>query len=115
MKKLLFLGFFIVQIFFIEKKLASTYTGKIESLSIREIDGLVFIYLNGIRTSDIPNCAKSQPYMIIKNENSANGKRQLALLMMAQATNKTVVVVGADTCSRWIDGEDINIINVLKK
>lgn len=105
----------ILSFIFINSALASDYTGKVESIVVRDYDDLVSIYLKGTRTSDVPNCAKSQQYMVIKNENSANGKRQLALLMMAHATNSTVVVVGAGTCSRWVDGEDINIIKVLKK
>ncbi|EPH33209.1 putative exported protein [Acinetobacter guillouiae MSP4-18] len=50
--------------------------------------------------------------MVIKNENSPTGKRQLAMLMMAIATNKTVAIPGAETCTRWADGEDISIVGV---
>ena len=91
--------------------IASTYTGKVSSIRVREEDGLVWVYLLGERTGNRPVCATSS-YMMIKNENSPAGKRQLALLMMAQATNKTVLIEGANTCNRWGDGEDISMVSV---
>jgi regulator of extracellular matrix RemA (YlzA/DUF370 family) len=90
---------------------ASTYTGKISSIIIRDSDGLVYLYIDGERVGNRPECAKYN-YMMIKNENSATGKRQLAQLLMAQATNKKVVIIGHETCSRWIDGEDINYVDI---
>ncbi len=51
---------------------------------------------------------------MIKNEKSLVGKQQLTLLLMAQATNKVVSIVGYDTCSRWGNGEDINYITIEK-
>ncbi|EPG38531.1 hypothetical protein F907_01116 [Acinetobacter colistiniresistens] len=97
-------------IFFINNVSASEYTGKIEAIVVRDSDGLVYIYLSGNRSSDIPDCAKNTSYMMIKNENSPTGRRQLAMLMMAQATNKTVSVTGTNKCTRWPDGEDIEAI-----
>lgn len=90
---------------------ASTYTGKISSIIIRDSDGLVYVYMEGQRVGNIPSCS-AYNYMMIKNENSATGKRQLAQLLLAQATNKTVVIVGYDVCTRWANGEDINYIEV---
>lgn len=49
---------------------------------------------------------------MIRDENSAVGKRQLALLMMAQATNRAVAIIGIGTCTRWQDGEDIELVDV---
>lgn len=94
-----------------QQVLASTYTGKISAIHVRNADGLVWIYVEGTRTGEVPTCGK-KTYMIIKNENSESGKRQLALLMLAHATNKKVIVVGANTCTRWGDGEDIDTVSI---
>ncbi|WP_445116987.1 hypothetical protein [Acinetobacter sp. WZC-1] len=91
---------------------ASTYTGKISSIIVRDSDGLVYVHIAGERVGNTPECAKKHNYMMIKNENNATGKRQLAQLLMAQATNKKVVITGYETCSRWIDGEDINYVDI---
>ena len=90
---------------------ASSYSGKISSIIVRDSDGLVYINIEGVRVGNIPACSKYN-YMMIKNENSATGKRQLAQLLMAQATNKTVVITGHETCTRWEDGEDINYVDI---
>ncbi|MEN8283475.1 hypothetical protein [Acinetobacter gerneri] len=92
---------------------ASTQTGKVSQIYSRDYDGLVWIYIQGERTGEIPACAKGG-YMMIKNENSPTGKRQLALLMMAQAANKTVSIEGTNTCTRWVDGEDIGTVSIRK-
>ncbi|MCX5467170.1 hypothetical protein [Acinetobacter nematophilus] len=111
MKKILSVVFIVFQLIFVGNALASTYKGKVQAINVRDEDGLVWVYISGERTGNRPACATNW-YMMIKNENSSAGKRQLALLMMAQATNKTVLIDGAGTCSRWGDGEDISMISV---
>jgi hypothetical protein len=59
-----------------------------------------------------PTCAKN-PYWMIRDENSNAGKQQLATLLAAQATGKTVTVNGMGTCQRWLDGEDVNDVVLL--
>ncbi|MBJ9901578.1 hypothetical protein KTJ29_06995 [Acinetobacter bereziniae] len=104
---------YLVMIFMlsINTTYASTYSGKISSIIVRDSDGLIYIYIDGQRTGNVPVCSEHS-YMMIKNENSATGKRQLAQLLMAQATNKTVVIVGHETCTRWYNGEDINYLEI---
>ncbi|KQX03586.1 hypothetical protein ASC84_02450 [Acinetobacter sp. Root1280] len=115
MKKVVLFVLLMSQLVFVGNALASDYTGKVESILVRDHDGLVYIYVSGTRSSNTPNCANKQAYMMIKNENSPTGKRQLGMLMMAQATNKTVIIVGANTCTRWYDGEDIEMVILNRK
>jgi hypothetical protein len=49
---------------------------------------------------------------MIKNENSVAGKSQISLLLAAQAAGKPVAITGAGTCTRWGDGEDIDVLVV---
>jgi predicted permease len=79
--------------------------GTVFRLHVRASDGLVYVYLNGNRINR-PACAV-QPYWVIRDETSAVGKQQLALLMLAQATGRTVIIQGSGTCTRHVDGEDI--------
>ncbi|MDR0237796.1 hypothetical protein [Acinetobacter sp.] len=114
MKKRLF-GFVIgLQSILCGQTIASEYVGKINEILIRDDDGLVWVVLGeGVRTGALPACA-TKGYMMIKNENSATGKRQLALLMIAHTNNRTVYIEGAQKCSRWGDGEDINLVSIRK-
>jgi hypothetical protein len=111
MKKISFVVFIVFQLIFIGNALASTYIGKVSAINVREEDGLVWVYILGERTGNRPTCATNY-YMVIKNENSPAGKRQLAMLMMAKASNKPIVIDGSGTCSRWGDGEDISTISM---
>lgn len=88
---------------------AGTQTGTVTSLEVRASDGLIAVYLSGT-ASGRPACAVTQPYWIVKDENSTSGKQQLAQLMLARATGQTVTINGMNTCVRWSDGEDINLI-----
>jgi hypothetical protein len=90
--------------------LAGQQTGQITELITRASDGLVYVHMNGT-ASGRPGCASQQVYWMIKDENSAAGKRQLAILIAARAMGKTITIYGAGTCTRWPDGEDINEIS----
>ena len=88
---------------------ASTQTGKVVSINVRE-DGLHWFYVSGTRTTK-PACAtSSESYWIIKDENSTAGKSQLSVLLSAYMAGKEVVIQGRDTCVRWGDGEDISAV-----
>lgn len=113
MKKVLFYFFLIFQLIPIGSAFASDHLGKVSRLHVRDEDGLIWVILEGERTANRPNCA-TNVYFVIKNENSPAGKRQLAMLMMAQASNKLVFIEGANTCNRWGDGEDISIVSIRK-
>lgn len=91
---------------------ASSVTGKVDRIIVRDSDGLVYVTFTGNRT-DKPTCATAN-YMVIKNESSVTGRQQLAILLLAQSTDKTITVVGHGSCIRWRDGEDINYIIMSK-
>lgn len=84
---------------------AGSQAGKIASVHVRASDGLAWFYMSGV-ASNKPGCA-TNPYWIIKDPQSAAGKQQIAILMSARAANSAVAVVGANTCTRWGDGEDV--------
>ena len=89
---------------------AGTQSGKIVKLYARATDGINLVHLSGPR-SGRPVCA-TQDYWIIKDENSTTGKKQFAMLLMAQAAGRTVMLEGpgSGACTRWGDGEDIGIV-----
>ena len=89
--------------------LASEQTGRVTQLIVRASDGLVYFYLDGARTAR-PACAPTNTYWMIKAEASETGKKQLAMLMVARETGKPLRVVGSNTCTRWVDGEDVDSI-----
>ena len=113
MKKIVSLWLFGLQSLFWGQAYASDYLGKVSVIHVRDADGLIWVYIEGTRTGERPTCADKE-YLVIKNENSPAGQRQLALLMMAQASDKTVFIEGARTCTRWGDGEDINMLSIRK-
>ena len=86
-------------------------TGVVTSLDIRASDGLAYFHLSGT-ASGRPTCAASSVYWMIKAENSLAGKQQLAMLLTALASGKTITVTGANTCSRWSDGEDVETLRI---
>jgi len=86
-------------------------SGLVSSIHVRAQDGLISFYMSGT-ASGRATCAANQPYWIIKDETSNTGKQQLAMLMAAKATGKTISVTGLGTCTRWSDGEDVNDIAI---
>jgi hypothetical protein len=89
---------------------AGTQTGTVDQIFVRASDGLVYFFLSGAATGQ-PSCA-TRNYWIIKDENSNAGKQQLAELMEAKASGQTITVIGWNTCDRWGDGEDVNILEL---
>lgn len=49
---------------------------------------------------------------MIKDENSATGKRQFALLTAARLTGAVITVSGTGACTRWGNGEDVDGITI---
>lgn len=89
---------------------AGHQTGKVSILYARASDNLHLVSLTGgTQRVDPPSCAKNN-YWLIKDENSTVGKSQFSQLLAAQLAGKTVRITGLNTCSRWGDGEDINLI-----
>ena len=89
---------------------ASQQTSTIAQMFKRDSDGLTYVFLSGSRSGK-PSCAYYD-YFIIRDETSNNGKRQLAMLMMAKATGQAITIIGTGGCTRWVDGEDINAISM---
>lgn len=90
---------------------AGSQSGTVNALHVRASDGLVYFTMVGSKPGS-PACA-TIAYWIIKDENSASGKRQYAALLAALVSGKTVHVTGTNTCTRWSDGEDVNQISVV--
>ncbi len=83
--------------------------GQITQIIVRQSDGLHYFFMTGTATNR-PTCAAEQKYWMIKDENSVAGKSQLSMLLTAYAAGKTIHVSGTGECSRWVDGEDVNVI-----
>lgn len=47
---------------------------------------------------------------MVKDENSATGKRQFALLAAAPLSGQVITASGTGGCTRWPDGEDVDFI-----
>ncbi len=90
--------------------IAGTQTGFVKDIYVRDSDGLILVDLMGT-ASGHPVCAL-QPYWIIPNETTDNGKRLLSMLVAAQSAGRVVQIIGKDTCTRWPDGEDIDVVGV---
>ena len=88
----------------------SNQDGTVLQIRVRATDGLVRVQLDGPRGTT-PACA-SQPHWTIANETSIAGRQQIALLTMAQAAGKRVIVYGTGACARWPDSESIAEIAV---
>jgi hypothetical protein len=101
--------FVIVTILFCTNVFAGTQTGKVKEILVRD-DGLHYFYLEGVASAR-PDCARND-YWMIRDENSAAGKAQLSILLTAQASGRSVYVVGKNSCTRWSDGEDASLITI---
>jgi hypothetical protein len=91
---------------------ASDASGRITYLVVRDADGLIHFELDGPRSAK-PACAANFNYFMIRDENSASGKRTYALLLSAFLSGRTVAVSGTGVCTRWPDGEDVGSVRLL--
>jgi len=83
----------------------SSQDGTVLQIRVRATDGLVYVYINGPRTT-APGCA-TDTFFSVANETSVSGRQQLAMLTMAQAAGKRVTIYGTGACARWPSAEDI--------
>lgn len=100
---------FFIAIFFCTNSFAGSQTGKIKRVYVRD-DNLIYIVLEGVGV-DKPACARNT-YWMIRDENSVGGKAQFSMVLAAQASGKSVEIVGKHDCTRWSDGEDIAYIMI---
>jgi hypothetical protein len=91
--------------------LAGFQGGTVGTIFVRASDGLIYFTLIGDAKIDSPSCA-ARSYWMIKDENSNAGKQQYQILLASQATGKLVLVNGLNTCTRWVDGEDVDSISM---
>jgi hypothetical protein len=78
-------------------------TGKITAMIVTTSNNLFFVA--GNKTSS-PSCATiAQQWSI--NLGTAQGKSIYALLLAAQAQDKSVTIIGNNTCNNWPDREDV--------
>lgn len=103
--------FSLVFMFGYSQGFAGDQTGKVSNISIRASDGLHFFEVQGASYNK-PSCA-GYSYWMIKDEKSAVGKSQIAQIMLAYSTGKSVAIRGSGTCTRWPDGEDVDLIILL--
>jgi hypothetical protein len=88
---------------------AGNQGGVVADIFVRASDGLIYFDMSGGPKVGSPGCATFS-YWIIRNENSIVGQQQYQLLLAAQANQRTITVVGSNTCARWSDGEDVDSI-----
>lgn len=91
---------------------AGEVIGTVKQVNVRHSDGLVYVLIHGTQ-SGRPPCASNTDYWMIPNENSETGKKLYSLLVGAKLADRSVRIVGANTCTRWGDGEDINFVQLL--
>lgn len=92
---------------------AGTVTGKVVRLQTRASDGLQIMTVAGA-LSGRPACASRYDYFIIHDEKSDTGKTQYAMLMAAYLGDIIVTIDGANTCTRWGDGEDVEAVSYFR-
>lgn len=88
---------------------AGSVSGLVDKLWVRSSDGLHYVTIKGA-VGGSPACA-TNPYFMIRDEKSDAGKSQFAMLMSAYLSAKPVTIIGTGTCTRWVDGEDILLVN----
>jgi hypothetical protein len=92
--------------------IAGEAAGTVTALNVRDVDGLIYVQVSGAPTAR-PACASATTYFMIKAENTDSGKRLFATLLAAKLAGVAVRVYGANTCTRWADGEDILEVSLL--
>jgi hypothetical protein len=100
----------IASVAFASEAVAGTISGTVQLVLVRASDGLVYAVINGTPSGQ-PACA-THSYWMIANESSDAGHKQYAMLLQAQATGAHVTIYGSGACTRWLDGEDIDSVQV---
>ncbi len=90
---------------------ASEATGKVAYIVVRDIDGLIYVELDTLRSGK-PACAANHNYFMIKDETSPSGRRTYATLLAAKLSGLRVTITGTGACTRWGDGEDIALVKI---
>jgi hypothetical protein len=88
---------------------ANSSEGKVKSLVVRASDGLHYVVIESAFAGRAP-CAANTSYYMIVDEHSDAGKSQMAILLSAYMSGRSVLIEGSGTCTRWTDGEDILVV-----
>lgn len=91
----------ILSVFCISGMAAGTSSGKVSMLIINSSN---YLFFEVGTKSGSPSCGNNNQWAV--NLNTAIGKSFYAMLLTAQALNKTVYVFGTGTCTNWGDRED---------
>ncbi len=81
---------------------AGSSLGKVGTLLINSSN---YLFFTAGTKSGSPPCGNNNEWAI--NLATAQGKTIYALLLAAQAQDKTVLVAGNNTCNNWGDREDV--------
>lgn len=102
MKKLSYIATIAAFTIFSGASHAGTSAGKVTFMIINSTNYL--FVTAGVKTGS-PACGNNNEWAV--NLSTAQGKSLYALLLSAQAQDKTVSIVGNGTCSIWADREDV--------
>jgi len=91
--------------------MAGSQYGTVTQIFVRDSDGLLYVVLSG-SASGRAACASGTTYWMIPNETTDTGKRLYATLLAAEIAGRPVQIYGKNTCNRWVDGEDIDRIEL---
>ncbi|GGP20676.1 hypothetical protein [Silvimonas iriomotensis] len=92
--------------------IAGSARGQLESVKVSAAgNGLVWFSLYPNETVySRPDCAKEKRTYAIPDENSTIGKQQIALLVAAKDSGRTVAILGYDYCKKRSHSEDVEQI-----
>ena len=90
---------------FASSAFAGNFNGTITSIGSKA-SGLFYVTMSG--STGHGACSGASTYWAVKDETTAAGKDQIAILLSAFATGRTVTVYGVNTCTRSAGIEDID-------
>ena len=96
-----------VAIFYSSASFASSANNVTISLLHFLATGEVIFYTSTAHSGNVPACAASNQTRYVVSGTTAGGKVQLAGLLAAYISNKTVSIVGKDVCDVYADTESV--------
>lgn len=102
MRKIKLIALFACVITFGPASFAGASTGKVTFMIINSTN---YLFVTAGTKTGSPSCGNNNEWTV--NLNTAQGKSLYAMLLAAQAQDKTVSIVGNNTCSQWADREDV--------
>lgn len=88
---------------------AGSGTAKIDTLfADPDLGPLLFAGMSGV--SNKPACSTNSNFSFVIDTSTTAGKTMQALLLMAYATGRFVMIQGANTCSHYSNVEDVTYV-----